>query len=59
MTNVEPGLTETEFSVVRFKGDVAKANELYKGVTPITGDDIAEAWPWRKWHPQAIPFCGQ
>lgn len=42
VTNVEPGLTETEFSVVRFKGDEDRAGKLYEGVAPMTGADIAE-----------------
>jgi len=42
VTNIEPGLTETEFSVVRFHGDKAKADNVYSGATPMTGEDIAE-----------------
>lgn len=42
VTSVEPGLAESEFSEVRFKGDKAKAKDLYKGVQPMTPADIAE-----------------
>ena len=39
---VSPGLVETEFSVVRFGGDEARAKKVYEGTVPMTGDDIAE-----------------
>ncbi len=43
VTQVSPGFTETEFSIVRFHGDEEKAKNVYKGFTPLTGDDIAES----------------
>ncbi len=42
ITTVDPGLTETEFSLVRFKGDIEKAKAVYEGVDPLTPEDIAE-----------------
>jgi 3-hydroxy acid dehydrogenase/malonic semialdehyde reductase len=43
---VDPGLAETEFSVVRFKGDVKKARDVYAGMNPLTAEDIAEILVW-------------
>ena len=42
ITTVDPGLTETEFSLVRFRGDEEAAAAVYEGVDPVTPDDIAE-----------------
>lgn len=42
VTNVCPGAVETEFSIVRFKGDVQRAAGTYRGIEPLTGRDIAE-----------------
>ncbi|MGC9470796.1 MAG: SDR family NAD(P)-dependent oxidoreductase [Bacteroidales bacterium] len=42
VTNIAPGLVETEFSLVRFKGDAAKAKAPYRGMTPLSGRDVAE-----------------
>jgi NADP-dependent 3-hydroxy acid dehydrogenase YdfG len=42
VTNIDPGLVETEFSEVRFHGDKEKAKGIYLGYTPLKGDDIAE-----------------
>lgn len=43
---IDPGMAETEFSMVRFKGDAAKAAKVYEGVEPLTAEDIAETLIW-------------
>lgn len=46
VSTVDPGLAETEFSVVRFNGDEARAKKVYEGVEPLTAEDIAETLVW-------------
>jgi NADP-dependent 3-hydroxy acid dehydrogenase YdfG len=43
---VDPGLAETEFSLVRFKGDAVGAKKVYEGIKPLTAGDIAEILVW-------------
>jgi NADP-dependent 3-hydroxy acid dehydrogenase YdfG len=42
VTNIAPGLVETEFSLVRFDGDAERAKRVYSGISPLTANDIAE-----------------
>jgi serine 3-dehydrogenase len=43
VSSVDPGMVDTEFSLVRFHGDDSKAEGVYRGMTPLTGNDVAEA----------------
>jgi NADP-dependent 3-hydroxy acid dehydrogenase YdfG len=43
VSSVDPGMAETEFSIVRFHGDKDRAKDVYKGIKPLTGQDVAEA----------------
>ena len=42
VSEIQPGMVETEFSIVRFGGDEARAAKVYEGVTPLTADDVAD-----------------
>ncbi|HVM49831.1 MAG TPA: SDR family NAD(P)-dependent oxidoreductase [Candidatus Acidoferrum sp.] len=46
VSSIDPGLAETEFSLVRFKGDAARARKTYEGTHPLTAEDIAEILVW-------------
>jgi len=53
ITTVDAGLVETEFSIVRFKGDTTLAAAVYQGIDPLTADDVADCVLWaltRPWH---------
>jgi NADP-dependent 3-hydroxy acid dehydrogenase YdfG len=43
VSEVAPGMVKTEFSLVRFEGDREKADQVYEGTTPLTGEDVADA----------------
>lgn len=46
VSTVDPGMAETEFSMVRFKGDEARSKKVYEGVNPLTAEDIAQTLVW-------------
>ncbi len=46
VTSVDPGMVETDFSLVRFSGDSERAAKVYKGVTPLKPEDVAETIVW-------------
>jgi len=65
VTNIEPGLAETEFSVVRFNGDKEKAAKFYEGTEPLTAENIADIVLWVTTQPthvninriEVMPVC--
>lgn len=54
VTNIEPGMVETTFSLNRFKGDAAKAAKVYEGANALTADDVAEAVFWAATQPPRV-----
>ena len=54
VTAINPGMVETEFSIVRFKGDVERAKNAYKGLKPLSAEDIAETIYWVATRPQHV-----
>lgn len=54
VTEILPGLVETEFSLVRFEGDEMRAKKIYEGLTPLAADDIADCIAWATTRPSHV-----
>jgi 3-hydroxy acid dehydrogenase / malonic semialdehyde reductase len=54
VTSVDPGMVETDFSLVRFRGDADRAAKVYQGVTPLTPEDVADAIVWSATRPAHV-----
>ncbi|HYV27073.1 MAG TPA: SDR family NAD(P)-dependent oxidoreductase [Candidatus Eisenbacteria bacterium] len=54
VSTIDPGMAETEFSMVRFKGDAARSKKVYEGVNPLKAEDVADALVWAASRPPHV-----
>jgi NADP-dependent 3-hydroxy acid dehydrogenase YdfG len=57
VTNLKPGLVETNFSNIRFHGDTERAAKLYQGIKPLTADDIADVAVYAAYAPEHVQIA--
>jgi 3-hydroxy acid dehydrogenase/malonic semialdehyde reductase len=54
VTSVDPGMVETEFSIIRFRGDEERAAKVYQNITPLAAEDVADAILWAATRPDHV-----
>ena len=54
VTSINPGMVETDFSLVRFRGDAERAAKVYQSITPLTPEDVAEVILWAATRPEHV-----